>query len=124
MPLMFDMPLQELKTYQGSNPKPPDFETFWDTRLEEMAAVDPRVELKSAEFQTSFAECFHLFFTGVGEARIHAKFLRPRISGTKPYPAVLMFHGYSANTGDWFSKLPYAAASTFSQETAILITGP
>jgi cephalosporin-C deacetylase len=110
MPLLFDMPLEELKTYQGKNPRPDDFDAFWDTRLVEMRAVDPQVEFMPAEFQTSYAECFHLFFTGVGGARVHAKFLRPRDPPTTPHPAVLMFHGYSGNAGDWFSKLPYVAS--------------
>ena len=110
MPLMFDMPLEALKTYQGTNPRPHDFETFWDTRLAEMRDIDPQVEFQPAEFQTSFAECFHLFYTGVGGARIHAKYLRPRVPPSIPHPAVLMFHGYSANAGDWFSKLPYVAS--------------
>jgi len=105
---MFDMPLDELKTYQGCNPRPEDFDSFWDQSLTEMKGVDPQVELIPAEFQTSYAECFHLYFTGVGGARIHAKFLRPR-HGSEPHPAVLVFHGYAGNSADWFSKLPYVA---------------
>ena len=26
-----------------------------------------------------------------------------------PYPAVLQFHGYGSNSGDWIDKLPYVA---------------
>lgn len=110
MPLMFDMPLEELKTYQGTNPKPDDFDAFWDQSLNEMISIDPQVELLPADFQTPFAECFHLFFTGIGGARIHAKFIRPRNSTVVQQPAVLMFHGYSGNSGDWFSMLPFAAS--------------
>ena len=108
MPLMFDMPLEELKVYQGQNPCPADFESFWDSALAEMQSVDPQVELVAADFQTPFAECFHLYFTGVGGARIHAKLLRPR-QAAEPHPAVLMFHGYSANAGDWYDKLGFVA---------------
>ena len=108
MPLLFDMPLEELETYQGRNPRPADFDTFWDNGLAEMQAVDTQVELRPADFQTDFAECFHMFFTGVGGARIHAKLLRPR-QDQSPQPAVLMFHGYSGNSGDWLSKLGYVA---------------
>ena len=74
-----------------------------------MKALDPEVELVPAEFQTPFAECFHLYFTGVGGARVHAKYLRPKNS-SKPHPAVLMFHGYSGNSGDWSDKLAYVAS--------------
>ena len=30
MPLLFDMPWEELQTYEGRNPKPADFDSFWD----------------------------------------------------------------------------------------------
>ncbi len=108
MPLLFDMPLEELYTYQGINPKPADFDAYWAAALTEMHSVDPEIELIPADFQTSFAECFHLYFTGVGGARVHAKFMQPRGNGD-PHPAILMFHGYSGNSGDWFDKLGYVA---------------
>ncbi len=108
MPLLFDMPYEQLFTYAGTNPRPDDFDAYWERGLEEMRAVDPRVELRPATFQVPFAECLDMYFTGVGGARLHAKLVRPR-SATRPHPAVLMFHGYSGSAGDWFDKLPYAA---------------
>lgn len=108
MPLSFDMPLEELRTYEGSNPRPSDFDEYWDQALKEMRAVDPQIELVPADFNTDYAECYHLYFNGVRGARIHARFLRPR-KAEQPHPAVLMFHGYSMNSGDWLSKLPYVA---------------
>jgi cephalosporin-C deacetylase len=108
MPLMFDYPLEKLKTYQGINPRPDDFDAFWDESLAQMQTLDDGVELIPADFQTSFAECFHLYFTGMGGARVHAKLMRPReIEGERP--AVLMFHGYSGSAGDWADKLGYVA---------------
>jgi cephalosporin-C deacetylase len=109
MPLTFDLPIEQLEIYQGQNPRPQDFDTFWDKSLIEMRAIDPRVELIPAEFQASNVECFHLFFTGVGGARIHAKLLRPA-NAPSPHPAVLLFHGYTGDSGDWFDKLGYVAA--------------
>jgi len=108
MPLMFDMPLEELKTYQGQNPRPADFDAFWERGLAEMQALDPQIELSPASFKVPFAQCLDLYFTGVGGARIHAKFLRPK-EATAPHPAVLMFHGYSGSSGDWSEKLAYVA---------------
>jgi cephalosporin-C deacetylase len=102
------MPFEKLEFYQGRNPRPDDFDRYWEKGLAEMRAVDPQVELIPADFQTPFAECFHLYFTGVGGARIHAKLLRSK-NGAKPHPAVLMFHGYSGNAGNWADKLGYVA---------------
>ncbi len=108
MPLLFDMPFEQLKTYQGTNPRPNDFDAYWDKALAEMRALDPQVELVPSDFQAPYAECFHMYFTGVGGARVHAKLLRPKEAPT-PHPAVLMFHGYSGSSGDWFDKLGYVA---------------
>ncbi len=108
MPLI-DMPLEQLKTYTGISPCPPDMDAFWDRAIAEMHALDPQVELIPAEFQTAYAECFDLYFSGVNGARVHAKYLRPR-NATEPHPAVCMFHGYSGDCGDWMDKLGYVAA--------------
>lgn len=107
MPLV-DLPLAELEQYQGRNPRPDDFDTFWDTALAEMRAIDPEVELKPFALMQSIADCFELRFTGVGGARIFAKLLIPK-NLVEPGPAVIGFHGYSANSGDWSDKLSYVA---------------
>lgn len=110
MPLLFDMPIGKLREYRGINPKPDDFDVFWDKALAEMNAVDPRIEMVPDEdFQVPFATCSHLWFTGTGGARIHAKLIQPK-NAAKPHPAVLQFHGYSGSSGDWADKLGYAAA--------------
>lgn len=108
MPLTFDMPLEELKTYKGKNPRPSDFDAFWDIALAELDQIDPQIEVIASDFYTSFAKCSHLYFTGVGGARIHTKLLRPRLT-PGPHPAILMFHGYSGSSGDWSNKLGYVA---------------
>ena len=105
MPIV-DMPLEKLKTYQGRNPCPTDMDAFWDKALAEMRAVKPQVKLVPAAFQVPGAECFDLYFTGVRGARIHAKYLRPAKSKQR-HPAVVQFHGYSGNCGDWHDKLGY-----------------
>ena len=109
MPLTFDLPYDELLDYRGTNPKPADFDTYWAESLAELRQVDPQIEMVPAKFQTDFAECFHLFYTGVGGARIHAKLLKPK-NATQPGPALLKFHGYSGSAGDWVDHLSYAAA--------------
>jgi cephalosporin-C deacetylase len=102
------MPLEQLEKYQGRNPRPGDFDAFWEEGLAEMNAIDPQIELAPAQFQVPHAECFDMFFTGVGSARVHAKLLRPH--GTKPpHPAILMFHSYAESSGDWADKLCYVA---------------
>ena len=103
-----DFPLEKLKTYEGRNPRPADFDAYWDRALAELKATDAKLELKPAKFQVPYAECFHLYFTGVGGARVHAKFVRPKnLSGQ--VPAVVQFHGYTGHSGDWTGLLAQTA---------------
>ena len=107
MPLI-DMPLAQLEEYAGRNPKPENFDAFWDDSLAEMQAIDPQVELTPHELDAPFAECFDLRFTGAGGARVYAKYLRPK-HAEEPHPAIIMHHGYSSGSGDWSDKLNYVA---------------
>jgi len=107
MPLV-DMPLAQLHRYEGRNPRPPGFDAYWDSAIKEMSEIESCVELRPFPLKAHSAECFDLYFTGVGGARVHAKYLRPK-NGAEPHPAVLMFHGYSGSSGDWYDKLSYVS---------------
>lgn len=121
MPVL-DFPLEKLQTYTGINPRPDDFDAYWDRALAELRAVEPAIELRPAAFQAPQAECSQLFFTGVGGARIHAKLLRPRCPGggsdqgaqgargERRRRGLVCFHGYSGNSGNWTDYLSYAGA--------------
>lgn len=104
-----DMPLNELKAYSGINPHAGDFNEYWDKALAEMHAVDPQVELIPSKFQSPVADCYDLYFTGTHGARVYAKYLKPKVIKGKA-PAVLMFHGYTINSGSWSDKVAYAAS--------------
>lgn len=105
----FEMPFAELEKYQGCNPRPVDFDQYWDNALQEMKDTDPCVTLVPSEFQAPNAECYDLYFTGVRKARIHAKYLKPT-NFPEPHPAVIQFHGYSCNSGDWCDRLNFVGA--------------
>lgn len=107
MPLI-DMPLEELQRYTGRTPRPSDFDAYWDRALAELDALDPQVELVPHSLKSRFADCFHLTFTGVGGARVYAKYLRPKKSDAL-HPAILQFHGYSGHSGDWHDKLAWVS---------------
>lgn len=106
---VFDFPVSELKTYRGTNPRPDDFDEYWERALKELDAQESDISLTPAAFRHPAAECFDLSFNGVGGARIYAKYLRPRnVCGT--VPAVLCFHGYAGSSGDWSEHIAMAAA--------------
>lgn len=108
MPIL-DFPLAKLKKYKGMNPKPRDFDAYWENALRELRSVDSRVKMVPNKFiPTNRADCFDLYWNGVGGAKIHAKLLRPK-DISKPGPALLVFHGYSMSAGDWSDKLGFVA---------------
>jgi len=113
MPVL-DMPLSELRNYRGTNPKPADFDQYWDRALAELADQKDELELIPAAFKAPGVDCFDLYFTGIGGARIHAQLLRPQLlrpeQSTGSQPALLMFHGYTGDAGEWSEKLGYAAS--------------
>lgn len=99
----------ELENYKGTTPMPIDFNEYWDRALKEMRETDKNVSMTEADFQCPGVKCYDLYYTGVGGARIYAKHLHPeKIEGQ--IPAVIMFHGYSDNSGDWFDKLSFVQA--------------
>lgn len=111
MPLV-DKPLSELRTYTGITPKPTDFDAYWEKALADLDATDPAPVLeRTTAIKPRNAEAFDLWFTGVGGAKIHAKYLRPKKS-TAAHPAVLQFHGYSGSSGEWHDKLNFVSEGT------------
>ena len=67
-----DMPLEELIKYKGINERPTDFDDYWGKALAELDKQGLDYTLEKADFQAEGVECYHLYFTGVGNARIHA----------------------------------------------------
>ena len=104
-----DLPIPQLYEYQGRNPRPSDFDAYWDRALKELDSTPPEPELRPSDFSCPSVECFDLWYTGVRGARIYAKYIRPKkIEG--PLPGVFVFHGYTGRSSDWFRLLPFAAA--------------
>ncbi len=102
-----DMPLAELEVYMGKNPRPADFDQFWSKAMGDMDQVEPNITMTKSDFQSKIADCYDLYFTGTGGARIYSKLLVPK--GKTDNPAIFQFHGYSASSGDWAGLLSYVS---------------
>lgn len=103
--MQLDLKPQQLFEYNGISPKPADFDEYWESSLDEMNSVDSAAELLPSKWNFNNAEAFDLFFTGVGNARIHAKYLRPQ--NAKKCPVIFVFHGYSGKAPSWHNLLSY-----------------
>ena len=107
MPII-DMPLEKLKVYEGRNPRPCDFDEFWDASLAELDTIDPAPCLTPYEFPSRIADAYELTFTSIKGAKMYAKFMKPKNIVGKA-PAVLYFHGYTTASGDWNTLLPFVS---------------
>ena len=105
---IIDMPLDELKQYTGKSPLPDDFDEYWKKTIDEMNNTDPDIEITKAGLKSQNVDFYDLYFTGIGGASVYAKLLKPK-KMTSPCPAIVEFHGYTGCSGDWVTKLGYAA---------------
>ena len=107
MPIV-DMPLEKLRVYEGRNPRPADFDEFWDRSLAELDKVEPNPVFTPYDFPSRIADAYELTFTSIKGAKMYAKFMKPKnVSGK--IPAVLYFHGYTTSSGDWSTLLPFVS---------------
>ena len=106
--MLVDMPLEKLKTYQGSSPCPADIDQYWDDALAEMNALNPNTEFIRGGISSKSTDIFDMYFTGTKNARIHAKVAVPRNIDSKA-PAVLRFHGLAGYATEWVNLLSYAS---------------
>lgn len=109
---VFEMPLEQMYEYMGCNECPVDIDQYWDQAISEMELIGTSCQLIPAHFQVKDINCYEMYFTGVGGAKIHARFVKP-IHIEKKLPAVCCFHGYTGNCGS-FAQLFQWAASGFA----------
>lgn len=105
----FEMSMDELRRYRGCSPLPDDFDAYWARGLADLEATGLEYTLEPADFKAPGIVCGHLWFTGIGQARIHCKFLRPA-QVNEPLPGVVSYHGYTHHSGEWVNLLPFAYA--------------
>ena len=107
MPLI-DMPLEELRTYQGRNPRPADFDEYWDQALAEMKRIERGGGVGSARDDRAVR--------GGVRSVLHR---RGRRAGARQVPAPEGGGGaapggadvprLSGSSGEWSDKLNYVA---------------
>lgn len=95
------------QAYMGTNPKPPDFDAFWDARMDEADQVPLQYSLTPSAIP-SFDACEYLdlWFTGMRGARLYAKYVKPKSEDAAPL--VLQFHGYPGASRSWLEQSSFA----------------
>lgn len=103
-----DLSIKELKNYKGVRETPSDIKIFWEKNKESLKGGHERIEILSSSFKSPICNCYDLFFRGVDGERIYAKMILPKEIKEK-IPAIVEFHGYGGNSGDWTRRLHYSS---------------
>ena len=110
--MLFDMPLEKLKTYLPTRVEPPDFDSFWEQTLAEVRRFPLDAVFEPVDYGLSTVEAFDVTFNGYGGQRVKGWLLMPR-ERLERLPCVVEFIGYSGGRGfptDWllWSSVGYA----------------
>jgi cephalosporin-C deacetylase len=99
MPL-FDLPLEELRTYTSAVTPPGDFDAFWDRTISDARGFPLAAVFEPVENYLSVIDTFDVTFSGYGGTPVKGWLHLPvnRERGT-PLPAVVQYAGYSGGRG-------------------------
>ena len=108
---LFDLPLEQLKTYLPTRHEPENFAEFWQTTLNETRDYDLNAEFIPVDAGLKTLDVFDVTFSGFAGQRIKGWLLLPR--GETGLPCVVEYIGYGGGRGfpsDWllFASAGYA----------------
>ena len=101
--MLFDMPLEELKTYLPPREEPSDFDAFWEQTLARVHDFPLDAVFEPVDFGLRTVETFDVTFNGYGGQPIKGWLLLPR-QRSGPLPCVVEYIGYGGGRGfptDW-----------------------
>lgn len=92
MPL-FDLPLEQLRTYRPERQEPADFDAFWAQSLAEARAYPLAARFEPADFKLKTIDCYDVSFAGYDGQPVRGWFMVPH-GTTGPLPCVVQYIGY------------------------------
>ncbi len=107
MQIPFDLDTEELKNYKGINPKPFDFDAYWQKAITEINSIKNNIKIIKSTFESKIADCYDLYYSSTKGARIHSKMLLPK--DKKKLPCIIKFHGLNCDSGEWTSLIPFVS---------------
>ena len=96
--MLFDMPLEKLRTYQPTRQEPPDFDDFWRDTLQEAWAFDLGAVFEPIDYGLKTIDTFDVTFHGYGGQPIKGWLLLPR-QRQAPQPCIVEFIDYGGRRG-------------------------
>ena len=96
---LYDLPLDELRTYDPAVRRPSDLAEFWGRTLDEAAAHPLDVTLTAVDTGFVLVDTYDVAFGGFGGDRIRGWLRVPHGSEPGTLPAVVQFVGYGGGRG-------------------------
>ena len=106
---LFDLPLDELRTYRSASTEPEDFDAFWAKTLQEAREHDLDARFEPVETHLKTVKVFDVTFAGFGGHPIKGWLTLPAWANA-PLPAVVEFVGYGGGRGLPHTHLLWASA--------------
>lgn len=103
---VFDLSLDDLQNYRPAPNAPADLDEFWQQTLAESARLPLNPTLEAIDYPVADLAVSRVFYDGWQGARICAWFIHR--SGARSQPALVFYHGYSANKGQVYDYLGWA----------------
>src|SRR3954470_20115802 len=100
---LFDLSLDQMRSYLPSRDEPADFDTFWQQTLADARQSPLDARFEPADYGLSTVETFDVTFSGYGGQPIKAWLQLPRQHSGK-LPCVVEYLGYGGGRGfatDW-----------------------
>ncbi len=106
---IFDLPLNELKTYLPSREEPADFDSFWQSTLDEARAHPLDAKFERVDYGLVAQETFDVTFAGFGGQPVKGWLILPTQRSGK-LPCVIEYIGYGGGRGFAIDWLLWASA--------------
>lgn len=99
--MLFDLPIEELRTYDPDVVEPSDFDAFWNGTLGDAASYALDAQFTPYDAGLACVDVFDVRYTGFGGQRVAGWYLSPH-GLTEPAPTVVWYLGYGSGR-----SLPY-----------------
>ncbi|MEU4170368.1 acetylxylan esterase [Streptomyces sp. NPDC026665] len=106
---LFDLPLDELRTYRSASAEPEDFDSFWAKTLQEAREHDLAARFEPVDIPLKTVTVHDVTFAGFGGHRIKGWLTVPAWANS-PLPTVVEFIGYGGGRGLPHTHLLWASA--------------
>ncbi|BDI21379.1 acetylxylan esterase [Herbiconiux sp. L3-i23] len=104
-----DMPEPQLREYRSSQTAPDDFDSFWESTLQESRAASGTVSVVPVDTGLVTVDVFDVAFPGYAGQPVRGWLRMPR-ERSGPLPAVVQYVGYGGGRGRSIENLLWASA--------------